>query len=99
MRVRANGALREPEGLRAIVSSTGWVNLRWRNGDAYDEIELRRRAPGRSGYERRRISGDSEQFREPAALSLQGIWTYELVGIARGRRAVSEPAALTWGTQ
>lgn len=97
MRARANGTLREPEGLRAIVSSTGWVSLRWRNGDTYDEIELRRRAPGLSGYERRRIPGDAEQFREPAALPLQGNWIYELVGISRGRRAVSEPAALTWG--
>lgn len=97
MRARANGALRAPEGLRATVSSTGWVNLRWRNGDAYDEIELRRRAPGRSGYERRRISGDAVQFREPAALPVLGSWAYELVGIASGRRAVSEAVALTWG--
>lgn len=96
MRARANGTLRAPEGLRAIVSSTGWVSLSWRNGDTYDEIELRRRAPGRSGYERRRISGDAEHFREPAALPLQGSWTYELVGIASGRRAISKPAALTW---
>lgn len=97
MRARANGALREPKSLRASVSSSGWVSLHWRNDDAYDEIELRRRAPGRSGYERRRLAGDSEQFREPAVLPLKGSWTYELVGIASGRRAVSEPAVLTWG--
>lgn len=97
MRARANGMLRAPEGLRATVSPTGLVILRWRNRDTYDKIELRRRAPSRSGYERRDISGDIEEFREPAALALKGSWTYELVGIASGRRAVSEPAALTWG--
>ena len=97
LRVRAKGVIRAPSELRATVSSDGWVTLRWRNTDAYDVIEIRRRAPGRSGYERRQLPGDTEHFREPEILPAQGAWRYELVGLASGRRVVSDPKEFIWG--
>ncbi|WP_064713572.1 hypothetical protein [Rhizobium bangladeshense] len=97
MRARANGDLRAPANLRASVTHEGRVVLNWRNEDEYQQLELRRRAPDSSGFERRLVGGDTETFQEPEPLLFKGTWTYELVGIGVGRRATSQRAIAIWG--
>lgn len=92
---RATGTLQAPAGLSVVEiksdAHTRIVELRWSNRDAYDGIELRRRAPDRYGYERViMLAGVADSFREPAKLFAAGLWTYELAAIGGGQRAVSE---------
>ncbi|WP_429527314.1 hypothetical protein [Pseudomonas frederiksbergensis] len=96
MRARANGELHPPENMRAVVSAAGIVTLRWRSQDRYAGLELRRRAPGRSGFERREIDKDAEMFCEDYPLSDSGEWIYELAAIGHGRRVLSEQITIDW---
>lgn len=89
MRACAEGELRAPEALRATKIADNIVELRWINVDLYECIEVRRRRPGGSGFERFKINGGLQLFRESTALTLSGQWTYELAAIGTGRRITS----------
>jgi hypothetical protein len=96
MRARADGDILAPQDLLATVSDDGWVVLRWHNQQPHRQIEVRRRAPGRWGFERRSIAGDSEIYRENTPLSEPGTWVYELIAIGSARRAVSKQISIVW---
>jgi len=76
MEARASGTLIPPRDLRHRVSA-GRVTIEWRNVDRYAEIELRRRAPGKFGFERIPVTPSAERFEERQTLA-PGKWVYEL---------------------
>lgn len=84
----ALGDLLPPRDLR--VHRVGdRVTIEWRNAEPYDLIELRRRAPGRFGFERIPLASYAERFEEHGKLAL-GSWAYELGVSVPGSYARSE---------
>jgi hypothetical protein len=77
------GPLPAPESLAAEATLAG-VLLSWTESDAYEAIEVRRRAPGRYGFEViGRLPGDAASFLDTTAT--HGVFTYQLraIGISR----------------
>lgn len=94
LRVRAEGDLRPVQDLRVSISANGRAELRWRNSDRYEGLELRARPPGRTGFERRQIDRNAETA--SAVFTIPGVWTYEIAAMTEGRRAVSQAVSIEW---
>lgn len=93
---RPSGEILPPENVTAVLNSHGLVTLAWQNSDDYSSIEVRRRSPGRYGFERFPLEGSAEAYREPTQLDQTGTWTYEIAAAGYGRRVVSERVSVEW---
>lgn len=95
--VRSAGNLEPPTNLRYHHDRQGKLILEWTNAEPYQSVEVRRRTPGRYGFERlTTLIGGAQRYRDDATLS-QGEWVYELAAISPGCRALS--ARLTVGIE
>jgi hypothetical protein len=81
--------LAAPVLLTAVLDVLGnRVTLSWGVRDFYDRIEIRRKAPGRHGYEVvGRVAGDAQTFDEP--LPPSGTYAYQLRALGASQQATS----------
>lgn len=86
MRACAEGDLRPPDNLRANVSDTGVVTLRWTNRDRYQVIELRRWEEGDWRVERVHLLGEVETYVVPAPLPPEKAWLFDLTAVGYDAR-------------
>jgi len=89
-RAAAGGELRAPERLTAHVAN-GYLQLRWRNTDPYDALEVQLRRPGGVGFVREHLPAVVESLSRPAPAD-KGTWAVRILATGAGRSSVSDPA-------
>ncbi|PSS58943.1 hypothetical protein [Pseudomonas sp. BBP2017] len=94
MRACAEGDLRPPEYLRANVSDTGVVTLRWTKRDRYQAIEVRRWEEGDWRVVRVTLPGEAETYVVPDRLPADTVWLFDLTAIGHDARPRCGPVSV-----